>query len=333
MKRFLFTAAVLAAALSCANVEDNGQVRRDWAIVVHGGAGNIAGIEKDSLKTAQYRSALDSALSIGSEILSRGGEGLDAVVAVIDYFESNPLFNSGVGATCTSEGTFELDASIMDGRDLSAGAVAGVKTIKHPIRAARAVMTASEHVMLSGEGAETFAAEQGLETVDNMYFATPKTLRWIEEFKKQSKKNGTVGCVVLDKNGNLAAGTSTGGMFKKRWGRIGDSPIIGAGTYADNQSCAVSCTGHGEYFIRHAVAFNLCARYKYLGESVDQAGDYIIHSELNPDEGNGGLIALDKYGNIAMPFNSSGMYRGFVYQEKGSDSPIKRIGIAAELLP
>lgn len=319
--------------MSCANVEDNGQVRRDWAIVVHGGAGNIAGIEKDSLKTAQYRSALDSALSIGSEILSRGGEGLDAVVAVIDYFESNPLFNSGVGATCTSEGTFELDASIMDGRDLSAGAVAGVKTIKHPIRAARAVMTASEHVMLSGEGAETFAAEQGLETVDNMYFATPKTLRWIEEFKKQSKKNGTVGCVVLDKNGNLAAGTSTGGMFKKRWGRIGDSPIIGAGTYADNQSCAVSCTGHGEYFIRHAVAFNLCARYKYLGESVDQAGDYIIHSELNPDEGNGGLIALDKYGNIAMPFNSSGMYRGFVYQEKGSDSPIKRIGIAAELLP
>nr|WP_207213383.1 isoaspartyl peptidase/L-asparaginase [Parabacteroides goldsteinii] len=305
---------------------------REYVIVVHGGAGDVAGLESDPIRSAQYYAALDSALSIGDRILAAGGEGPQAVMAVINYFENNPLFNAGKGATCTADGTFELDASIMEGKDLSAGAVAGVKTIKNPINAAYAVKTKTPHVMLSGTGADLFAAEQGLEQVDNMYFATPKTMKWIDKLKQDSKKNGTVGCVVLDKQGNLTAGTSTGGMFKKKWGRIGDSPVIGAGTYADNQSCAVSCTGHGEYFIRHAVAFNLCARYKYLKEPVEEAADYIINVELNANEGNGGLIAVDKDGNIAMPFNSTGMFRGYLYKEKGGAAKEKKVGIGKTMV-
>lgn len=301
---------------------------REYVIVVHGGAGAMGDLENDPVKSVSYYSALDSALLIGDRILASGGEGPEAVMAVINYFESNPLFNAGIGATCTAEGTFELDASIMEGKDLSAGAVAGLKHIKHPINAAYAVKEHSPHVLLSGVGAEEFAREQGLDWVeDNMYFATPKTMTWIEKLKQESKKNGTVGCVVLDKHGNLTAGTSTGGMFKKRWGRVGDSPVIGAGTYADNNSCAVSCTGHGEYFIRHAVAFNLCARYKYLRESVEQAADYIIHTELNTNAGNGGLIAVDKSGHIAMSFNSTGMFRGYLFKEKGKDDVVKKVGI------
>lgn len=305
---------------------------REYVIVVHGGAGDVVKLESDPVRSAQYYAALDSALTIGDRILAIGGEGPQAVVAVINYFENNPLFNAGKGATCTADGTFELDASIMEGKDLSAGAVAGVKTIKNPINAAYAVKTKTPHVMLSGTGAEIFAAEQGLELVDNMYFATPKTMEWIDKLKQESKKNGTVGCVVLDKQGNLTAGTSTGGMFKKKWGRIGDSPVIGAGTYADNNSCAVSCTGHGEYFIRHAVAFNLCARYKYLKEPIEQAADYIINTELNTNEGNGGLIAVDKDGNIAMPFNSTGMFRGYLFKEKGRMEVEKKVGIGKTMV-
>lgn len=305
---------------------------REYVIVVHGGAGDVAKLENDPARSVQYYAALDSALMIGDRILAGGGEGPEAVMAVINYFEGNPMFNAGRGATCTAEGTFELDASIMEGKDLSAGAVAGVKTVKHPINAAYAVKTKTPHVMLSGVGAERFATEQGLELVDNMYFATPKTMEWVEKLKAESKKNGTVGCVVLDKQGNLTAGTSTGGMFKKKWGRIGDSPVIGAGTYADNNSCAVSCTGHGEYFIRHAVAFNLCARYKYLKEPVEKAADYIINTELNTNAGNGGLIAVDKDGNIAMPFNSTGMFRGYLYKEKGKTSIEKKVGIGQKMI-
>lgn len=305
---------------------------REYVIVVHGGAGDVAKLENDPARSVQYYAALDSALMIGDRILAGGGDGPEAVMAVINYFEGNPMFNAGRGATCTAEGTFELDASIMEGKDLSAGAVAGVKTVKHPINAAYAVKTKTPHVMLSGVGAERFATEQGLELVDNMYFATPKTMEWVEKLKAESKKNGTVGCVVLDKQGNLTAGTSTGGMFKKKWGRIGDSPVIGAGTYADNNSCAVSCTGHGEYFIRHAVAFNLCARYKYLKEPVEKAADYIINTELNTNAGNGGLIAVDKDGNIAMPFNSTGMFRGYLYKEKGKTSIEKKVGIGQKMI-
>lgn len=305
---------------------------REYVIVVHGGAGAMGGLEDDKEKAAQYYAALDSALSIGDGILSAGGEGPLAVMAVINYFENNPLFNAGKGATCTAEGTFELDASIMEGKDLTAGAVAGIKTVKNPINAAYAVKTKTSHVMLAGEGADRFAKEQGLEIVpSNMYFATPKTMKWIDELKKESKKNGTVGCVVLDKRGNLTAGTSTGGMFKKQWGRVGDSPVIGAGTYADNDGCAVSCTGHGEYFIRHVVAYNLSTRVKLLHQPIEEAADYIIHTELNANAGNGGLIAVDKQGNFAMPFNSGGMFRGYLYKEKGNTKVIKAVGIGRKM--
>lgn len=327
MKQILYTLILLSSlALS-------GQARdREYVLVVHGGAGNMGDLARDPVRSAAYYAALDSALQIGDRILAAGGKGVDAVRAVIRYFESNPLFNAGIGATCTADGHFELDASLMEGKDLSAGAVAGLKHVKHPIDAAYAVKAHSPHVMLSGEGAETFAREQGLERVDdNTYFATPKTLKWIEQLKRESKKNGTVGCVVLDREGNLTAGTSTGGMFKKRWGRIGDSPVIGAGTYADNASVAVSCTGHGEYFIRHAVAFNLSARYKYLHEPVAEAADHIIHRELNAEAGNGGLIAVDKDGHFAMPFNSTGMFRGYLYKEATSGRVKKGVGIAAEM--
>ena len=289
------------------------------------------GLAKKTKKSTLYYAALDSALSIGNAILSAGGEGPEAVMAVVNYFENNPLFNAGKGATCTSAGTFELDASIMEGKDLTAGAVAGLKTVKNPINAAYAVKTKTPHVMLAGEGADRFAKSQGLEIVDNMYFATPKTLKWIEDLKKESKKNGTVGCVVLDKQGNLTAGTSTGGMFKKQWGRVGDSPVIGAGTYADNEGCAVSCTGHGEYFIRHVVAYNLSTRVKLLHQPVGEAADYIIHQELNTKEGNGGLIAVDKKGNFAMPFNSGGMFRGYLYKEKGTGKISKAVGIGKKM--
>jgi len=301
--------------------------QREYAMAIHGGAGNLDAVAQDPARMAAYQAALDSALTIGNGILSAGGEAEKVVIAVIHYLEDNPLFNAGKGATYTAEGTFELDAAIMLGKDLSAGTVAGVKTVRHPISAAYKVMTESPHVMLAGDGADRFAAEQGLEIVENAYFATPRTLEWIERMKAEGDKNGTVGCVVLDKQGNLAAGTSTGGMARKRWGRVGDAPIVGAGTYADNNSCAVSCTGHGEYFIRHVVAFNLCARYKFLHESVEDAAAYIIHKELNADEGSGGLIALDKNGHIAMPFNSAGMLRGFLYKEKGASTVVKQVGI------
>lgn len=310
------------------------QGEREYVIVVHGGAGAMRGLEQHPEQANAYRAALDSALHIGAACLDEGSRGEDAVRAVLRYFESNPLFNAGIGATCTAAGTFELDASIMRGQDLTAGAVAGVKHVKHPIEAAYRVMTHSAHVMMAGEGAEEFAREQSLEMVDdNLYFATPKTLQWVEQLKQESKKNGTVGCVVLDKAGNLTAGTSTGGMFRKKWGRVGDSPIIGAGTYADNESCAVSCTGHGEYFIRHAVAYNLCARYKYLKESVAEAARHILHDELNSEAGNGGLIAVDREGNVAMDFNSGGMFRGYLYKEKAAGELVGEVGIGKELIP
>jgi len=302
--------------------------QREYVIVVHGGAGAISAIANDPVLSAACHCALDTALQKGADVLDSGGQGSEAVIAAINYLENNPLFNSGKGATVNAEGFFELDASFMRGSDLNAGAVAGVRTIKNPINAAYAVMTETPHVLLSGAGADRFAKAHGIETVDdNRYFATPETLQQIEEMKKENKKNGTVGCVVLDKYGNLFAGTSTGGMFKKMPGRIGDSPIIGAGTYADNNSCAVSCTGHGEFFIRHVVAFHLCVRYKYLGETVEEAANHIIHKELNANAGNGGLIAVDKNGQIAMTYNSQGMFRGFLFKEKNNAQVVKKIGI------
>jgi len=229
--------------------------------------------------------------------------------------EECPLFNSGKGAGFNAEGKNELDASVMDGRSGKAGAVAGVTIIRSPVEAARRVMDSSQHVMLSGKGAEAFAREQNLELVDPSYFHTDES--WQEYLKvkerlEQEGRKGTVGAVALDSHGNLAAATSTGGMVFKKYGRIGDSPVIGAGTYASNESCAVSCTGHGEYFIRNSVAYDVSASMLYLGETVEQAAEYIINEKLKSQGGNGGLIAVDKNGNISMPFNTPGMFRGFV---------------------
>lgn len=229
------------------------------------------------------------------------------------------FFNAGKGAVLTHDKKAELDASIMEGKTLNAGAVAGVTTIKNPISAARKVMENSPHVLLSNEGANKFAVEQELETVENNYFYTVKSINRIEkvlEKEKSIKKHGTVGCVALDMAGNLAAGTSTGGMTNKMFGRIGDSPIIGAGTYANNNTCAVSCTGHGEYFIRYAVAYDVSALMEYKSLSLNEAVSYIIHDKLKNAGGTGGLIAIDKYGNISMQFNTDGMFRAS-YTENG----------------
>jgi len=286
-----------------------------YVLVIHGGAGNITPERITPDKQVLYEQKLEEALLKGEKVLSGGGSALDAVVAAVQIMEECPLFNSGKGAVFNAEGKNELDASIMDGKTMKAGAVAGVMTIKSPVEAARRVMDSSAHVMMAGRGAEEFARVQGLEIVDPSYFYTEES--WQEYLKVKARiekegRKGTVGAVALDMNGNLAAATSTGGMVNKKYGRIGDSPIIGAGTYANNESCAVSCTGHGEYFIRNSVAFDVSARMLYLGETVEKASGYIINEKLKSQGATGGLIALDKDGNIAMPFNTSGMFRGFV---------------------
>ena len=295
-------------------------------LVIHGGAGTITRQSMTPETEKQYREALEQALRIGHTVLAKGGSSLDAVEATIRFMEDSPLFNAGKGAVFTHEGRNELDASIMDGKTKAAGSVAGVTIIKNPITAARAVMERSEHVMMVGKGAELFATKMGLEIVDPSYFWTER--RWkalqkeLQKEKPQAvldftgdvdeKKFGTVGAVALDQAGNLAAATSTGGMTNKQFGRVGDSPIIGAGTYADNESCAVSGTGHGEFFIRWTVAYDIAALVKYRGMTVRQAGDEVIHQKLGPVKGEGGVIILDRNGNFAMPFNSEGMYRGYV---------------------
>jgi beta-aspartyl-peptidase (threonine type) len=284
--------------------------KQEWAIVIHGGAG---GMTKESLTPEldkEYRASLQVALTAGKKILSEGGSALDAVEQTIRTMEDNPLFNAGKGAVFTHEGRNELDAAIMDGSNLGAGAVAGVTDIKNPISAARKVMINSPHVMLSGAGASQFAKEQGLEIVPPSYFFTQKRFNELQELLKK-EKFGTVGCCALDKNGNLAAGTSTGGMANKRYNRIGDSPIIGAGTYANNSTCAVSGTGHGEYFIRWTVAHDISALMEYKGLNLKEASELVVNDKLVKAGGSGGVICVDKSGNISMPFNSSGMFRGF----------------------
>lgn len=294
-------------------------------LVIHGGAGTITRASMTPETEKAYRQAMEEALRAGNAVLARGGTSLDAVEATIHVMEDWPLFNAGKGAVFTHEGRNELDASIMDGKNKRAGAVAGVTIIRNPISAARAVMEKSPHVMMAGRGAELFATKMGLEIVDPSYFWTER--RWkalqqelLQEQQQkprsdlktsQPKKFGTVGAVALDQSGNLAAGTSTGGMTNKQYGRVGDSPIIGAGTYADNESCAVSATGNGEYFIRWTVAYDIAALMKYRGMSVADAANEVINKKL-PPEGEGGVIALDRKGNFAMPFNSEGMYRGWI---------------------
>ncbi len=288
---------------------------KEWAIIIHGGAGNFYnGNIKEDVK-ADYDDSMQQALAIGTAILKEGGTSLEAVEQTIRFMEDDPIFNSGKGAVLTSEGTAELDASIMVGSDLDAGAVASIATTRHPISAAIAVMENSPHVMLSGQGADTFAKSQNLEQVDNSFFITEKRKRQYESAAKQrEEKMGTVGCVAIDKNGTIVAGTSTGGTFYKRWGRIGDSPIIGAGTYASNESCGVSATGTGEYFIRSTVARDISALMEYKGLSMQDAMDQVIQTDLpaiDNENALGGVIGVDKDGNIAYSFNTYGMLHAF----------------------
>ncbi len=282
----------------------------DYALVLHGGAGNMNFQSVPESYQEMFKHALDSALQLGLDVLKDGGASIDAVEVVIRCMEDNPLFNAGKGAVFTSEGKNELDASIMTGQDLNAGAVAGVTDIKHPITAARAVMEQSEHVMMAGPGASVFAEQVGLEIVDPSYFYTKKRF---ESYQKAiaKEKHGTVGCVALDKAGNLCAGTSTGGMTNKKYGRIGDSPIIGAGTYANNATCGVSATGHGEYFIRWTVAHQISVLMEYKGYNVERAAREVVENTLVKEGGSGGVICLDKYGRPAMVTNTSGMFRAY----------------------
>lgn len=303
-------------------------------LAIHGGAGAMRRELMSAEQEARYKAGLEAALMHGDSMLRAGAAALDVVEAVIRILEDDTLFNAGRGAVLTSEGRAELDASIMDGARGSAGAVAGVTTVRHPIAAARKVMDASPHVMMTGRGAETFAGNQGLEMVDNRFFIIPSREAQLRKAKEQAsgpvpegwegRKYGTVGAVALDAAGNLAAGTSTGGMTNKRFGRVGDAPIIGAGTYADNTVCAVSCTGHGEYFIRNVVAYDVAARMRYGGESLSAAADSIIYGKLKRIGGEGGLIAVDRMGRIAMPFNSDGMFRAAITSEGRKEVAIYR---------
>ena len=305
MKRLILI-SIIFFLFSCAE-----KAEQPYGLVIHGGAGTITRENMSTEKEAEYISKLTAALKTGYAILENGGSGLDAVEATIKVMEDSPLFNAGKDAVFTGAGTNELDASIMDGATLQGGAVAGVKTVKNPISAARKVMEKTWHVLLAGEGADAFAKEQGLDIVDNSYFHTEHRFKSLIKAKeKEMEKHGTVGCVALDKKGNLAAGTSTGGLTNKRWGRVGDSPIIGAGTYASNETCAVSATGQGEYFIRGSVAFDIAAQMDYEKKSVQTAAQAVI-DKLTERGGTGGVIVMDSKGNIAMPFNTEGMYRGF----------------------
>ena len=299
-------------------------------LVIHGGAGTISRDSMTPEKEKAYRAGLADALAAGYKILNSGGTSMDAVEAAICVMEDNPLFNAGRGAVFTSTGHNELDASIMDGKTHRAGAVASVTGIKNPIKAARAVMEKTSHVMLVGAGAEQFAHEQGLEFEDSAYFATPERWEELQKTRAEEKEKGphgslsfphthmgTVGAVAVDHDGNLAAATSTGGLTNKRWGRVGDSPIIGAGTYADNATCAVSCTGRGELFIQGSFAHEMSVLMKYRGMTVDAAARHVIDDELVKLGGNdtGGLIAMDHQGRFAMECNTAGMYRGYVGED------------------
>jgi L-asparaginase / beta-aspartyl-peptidase len=288
-----------------------------FALAVHGGAGTLSRSEMTPAQEKEYREGLSAALDAGYALLGRGASSLDAVIAAVRVLEDNPLFNAGRGAVLNRDGVAELDASLMDGRTLGAGAVTGLQHVRNPIDLARLVMDKSPHVMLVGAGAEEFAKLQGMEMVPNEYFRTPARQRQLERSlrgaiarENELQAFGTVGAVALDLQGNLAAATSTGGMTGKRWGRVGDSPIIGAGTYANNESCAVSATGHGEYFIRTVVAHDICAQVEYLKIPLSKAVDNVLNGRMKKLGGNGGVIAIDPGGEIVLDFNSEGMFRG-----------------------
>lgn len=302
---FIFLSFVL---ISCGTDQTQ---QADWALALHGGAGNMKNTSFSKEQIAEYESALNDALSIGEKMLSEGHSAIDVVEQVVRKLEDNPLFNAGKGAVFTNDGRNELDAAIMDGRDLNAGAVAGVGDIRNPISAARLIMEKSPHVLLVGKGASKYSAENGIAIVDSSYFYTEKRWQNLQRALQKAGKNGTVGCVALDKKGNLAAATSTGGMTNKRYGRVGDVPIIGAGTYANNTTCAVSATGHGEYYIRYTVAHDISALMEYKGLSLQEAASTVVNGKLSQEAGNGGIIAVDKNGNIVLEMNSTGMFRAW----------------------
>jgi beta-aspartyl-peptidase (threonine type) len=315
----------LLVGMSCTKSEKSSmqdQSRKEYAIAIHGGAGVISKDIPEERKQ-QYVDALNEALDIGEGVLKEGGSALDAVEQTINYLENNPLFNAGKGAVFTAEGKHELDAAIMDGTNLNAGTITGVRTVKNPISLARKVMTESKHVMFSWDGAEQFADQMGMERVENSYFSTERRRKQWERANEQQSgtellyrgedpdfwdgdKFGTVGCVALDKEGRLAAGTSTGGMTNKRFGRVGDVPIVGAGTYA-NDMAAISATGWGERIMLHTTGSNIAHYMEYKGVPLKEATNYVIFDEL--EDGTAGIISVDKYGNISMPFNTKGMFR------------------------
>lgn len=351
MQKILVTmAAVLALSAPAAGDDHAGQSRPEWALVIHGGAGVIERGNMTAETEAAYRQAMHDALARGATVLADGGTALDAIEASIRGLEDDPLFNAGRGAVFTAAGRNELDASIMDGATLNAGAVAGVTQVRHPITLARTVMDESVHVMLQGEGAETFAREQDLEIVDPAFFFTER--RWASMERRlnalgleiphrpagtpepepvdhgaldrdaREHRFGTVGVVALDRDGNIAAGTSTGGTTAKRWGRVGDSPVLGAGTYASNASCGVSATGTGEYFIRLTVASRICALVEFQGLELQAAADQVIQNELTAMGGDGGVVALTPQGEIAWSYNTPGMYRA---RQSAGSAPVVSI--------
>jgi beta-aspartyl-peptidase (threonine type) len=352
MKKLLFLSALLVM-ISCQDKKteaaatpamEEPQQTSEFAIVIHGGAGTILKENMTPELEKEYNDKLAEAIKTGHNILKNGGSSMDAVEATIRVMEDSPLFNSGKGAVFTHDGVNSLDASFMDGETLNAGAVAGVTTVKNPISLARKVMTDSEHVLLSGDGADAFAKalqDPNIEIVSNSYFYTENRFKGLQRVLEKEKemeaemqptepqttalrklelkdpyfndsKYGTVGCVALDKNGNIAAGTSTGGMTNKKYGRIGDAPIIGSGTYANNATCGVSSTGHGEYFIRAQVAYDISALMEYSGLTLKEATHKVIQDKLVKLGGTGGVVALDHYGNISMDFNTPGMYRAMM---------------------
>lgn len=348
MKKLLLLGALFFLNKTFVRAQDK-PLPEKYVLVIHGGAGTILKSQMTPEKEKAYQDGLDEALRIGNAILQKGGTALDAVEAAVRSMEDNPLFNAGKGAVFTNEGKNELDAAIMNGKTLAAGSVAGVTTIKNPIRAARAVMEKSPHVMMTGPGAEKFAKQAGIEIVDPSYFHTDSRWKDLQRAKSEDSakmkldhsdtvkrtslrqpenrdfKYGTVGAVALDRHGNLAAATSTGGMTNKKFGRVGDVPIIGSGTYANNSTVAISCTGWGEFFIRLVMAKSISDMMEFGKMPLKKAADEMIMKRLPALGGEGGLIAVDKDGNIAMPFSSAGMYRGFI-DNKGK----KEIGIYKE---
>lgn len=325
MKKILFIACIVL--YGCAETpKQEPKPEPTFGIVIHGGAGTILRKNMTPEKEQEYRAVLAEAIQVGHRILKAGGSSQEAVEKTIHVMEDSPLFNAGKGAVLNAEGSIELDASFMRGDNLDAGAISGVKTIKHPISAAIQVMEASPHVMLSGGGADTFAAAQGLEIVAPEYFFTERRINalkrvqeaaaaketsWTPEERNflEHQRYGTVGCVALDLSGNLAAGTSTGGMTNKKWNRIGDAPIIGAGTYANNATCAISATGWGEFFIRSVVAHDISALMEYKGLTIQEAAYEVIHNKVAKLGGDGGVVGIDRNGKPMMEMNTPGMYR------------------------